>query len=98
MAKRKSSLQLLPEAIKYLALCRLVFQKPELGLSISVGSLCTIDAVVRLLPSSLCLSASVQMEVEGMGDWEGDKEFVSGRGKARFDSSTPEMMEKRWMS
>lgn len=47
MAKRESSLRILPDAIKYLALWRLVFQKLELGLS--VRYLCTIDAVFQLL-------------------------------------------------
>ena len=45
--KTESTLWILPDAIKYLALCRVVFQKLELGLS--VRYLCTIDAVVQLL-------------------------------------------------
>lgn len=47
MAKGESSLRILSDAIKYLALCRLVFQKLDLGLS--VWYLCRIDAVGQLL-------------------------------------------------
>lgn len=47
MAKGESSLRILSDAIKYLALCRLVFQK--LDLDLSVWYLCRIDAVGQLL-------------------------------------------------
>lgn len=82
--KTESTLWILPNAIKYLALCRLVFQKLELGLS--VRYLCTIDAVVQLLLAPTFTPTPVSPSPcrgsgGGGGKGEGDKEFVSGREK-----------------
>lgn len=87
MAKGESSLRILSDAIKYLALCRLVFQKLDLGLS--VWYLCRIDAVGQLLLGRPALSLSLHLHGRrgALGEGEGDKEFVSGREKHCFLNS-----------
>lgn len=75
MAKGESSLRILSDAIKYLALCRLVFQKLDLGLS--VWYLCRIDAVGQLLLGRPALLPVAPPPWRGrggaLGEWEGDK-------------------------